>query len=282
MNRTVVLKNVTCMALCASVFSSCAQEEALESNPLMITAGIETRASGTSWDSGDQIGVFLTDGLSKSNVLFTNTASGISAIFEPTNPVYYPSTGTVDLLAYYPYNDSTTANAYTVDVNDQSSPEQIDLMVAKSNDAVSGASSVEMIFEHKLSLIQIAISNADGITSDALRNLNVSISGLAHNSTYNLTEDKFANASVSETPLDLKINQTGTSATAIILPQEANTAVIKIELASGKTYTAELTSPDFVTGKKYSYTATLRGNSIKIESSSITDWVPGNEETELF
>ena len=139
-----------------------------------------------------------------------------------------------------------------------------------------------MTFNHKLSLITIKIGTGDGVTAEDLEGATVKVTGLIPTATYNLADDTFTYGEVSSDAIDFYLEADGTIAQAIIIPKGTQTPTLTFELKSGKIETATLSSTDFVSGKKYSYTANFGKTGLVISSNSITDWAAGNVETPLF
>ena len=115
----------------------------LAGEPVQISASIEgatTRVTGSSWDDGDAIGVFMTAAgtpLSTSalsqNVEYKTTGANS---FEPVNEseaIYFPFDGSgVDFIAYYPYREEIIDFTYPVSLYSQSSQADIDLLYSNN------------------------------------------------------------------------------------------------------------------------------------------------------
>lgn len=109
------MKKILFLAFALVALASCSKSESVESvsdDMLQITSGIATRAVDQTWDSGDTIGVYMTetgsteDYIGEPNTPYSTTSDGISANFSvvsPSAPLYYPQSGNIDLMAYYPY-----------------------------------------------------------------------------------------------------------------------------------------------------------------------------------
>ncbi len=107
-----------------------------------------TKAAGTTWGSGDAIGIFMVGNGGTTNVIETNkeyTTTGSSTFTATTgNEIFYPMDGSkVDFIAYYPYESSVTAIDNTIDVNvsgTQTTASQagIDLLWAKADNSTAG------------------------------------------------------------------------------------------------------------------------------------------------
>ncbi len=259
------------------LFSSCSKDVATapkSDNELKITSGIATRASGIAWDDNDQIGVFASQG---STILGTNTPfstelGGATANFtNDGDPIYFPMVGVMDVVAYYPYEASTTLTAYAVDVATQTDPTVIDLMSAKRS-AETQSTPLSMHFYHRLSQLSLTIVAGDGLSVADLAGTKVTISGLVSDATYNLTTDAITLGSTS-TELAFNVNSDVTFATAIAVPQTVGSSVrLTFDIpAIGELFTS-INVAELLSGKNHKFTATINNNRLDLSGSIIEDW----------
>ncbi len=301
------MKKILLSALALVALASCAKNEGESveitdtwDGELRISSGITTRASGTLWDSGDAIGVFmnLTDGgtaVGTANTKYITTgetATYTSAIFtvdsENYADLYYPTSANVDLLAYYPYVKSTDeytfyATAYPVDVKDQTTQGDIDLMVAKITNQAKTTSAVDLEFDHKLSNIVLNVVNGDGY--DKLEDIgtisSIELSGSVTTADFNLTDDTISLGSDSES-ISFVVSQSSSSisAEAIIIPQtlSGSSAILTVTTSTGAVHSVALNGT-FAIGTQYSYTLNLNLTELNISGATINDWnkVSGGE-----
>ncbi len=276
------------MALLA--FVGCSKSDGVESSQsseLRITSSITTRASGTSWDDTDEIGVYMAESgtttyIGEENTLYTPTSGGSNIDFESENPLYYPSSGYVDILAYYPYSDAEEfdVTAYEIDVADQSKLTAIDLMIATKSGIASTSQALALNFEHKLSQINLTIKLSDGTDLD-LTKMSVKLIGTSATATYDLTagasDSPISNLGTT-TEITLATNSNGTSCEAIVIPQALSGAKLLFDFESGESLAATITTTSFAIGQSYSYTAILSHAAVNLSSAEIGDWVEGNGE----
>ena len=124
--------------------------EWLGSDGIMFTSyieGLTSRASGSAWDDGDKVGIFMTAGADE----FENrqyTASAAGALTPAGSALKWPEgVETADFLAYYPYTASLNGKIYAVDVTNQDDPKAIDLLYSSAKGIATG-SAVSLGFKH--------------------------------------------------------------------------------------------------------------------------------------
>ena len=279
------VKNLAVMAIASAFFMSCSKDNSNfdVSNQLTITTGVSTRASGTTWFKGDKIGVSVIKDRNflYNNISFVNTnIDGPVAIFSSSTSVFYPESGSVDVLAYYPYNEDVIDNIYSLDVTNQSDLTKIDLMSAKRKNVTAGINALDMVFSHKLSCLDIKLAASEGMTEAELEGTSVAVSGLTTTGTYFLEGDLIMRDEPTSDLVNLNVD--GTNVQGIIIPDNDLNLTLTFTLPSGVVKTAQLSNVDFVSGERYSYVANFTKTSLSIVSNSITDWEAGNEETTLF
>jgi len=114
-----------------------------ESKSIRLTAniqGLKTRLSGSTWDKGDAIGVYMKkEGESLNSTVIANNINYIyndSGYFKPKNEsqaIYFPFNGSnVDFVGYYPYRENISDFIYPVDLTVQSDQAAIDLMYSNN------------------------------------------------------------------------------------------------------------------------------------------------------
>lgn len=262
------------------------------------TIATQTRATGTTWDQADAIGVYaITAGQAlgdaniyegKANVKHTTAVAGAQGSFVPAtagDAISFPEAGALDFMAYYPYRASLEGFAYPIDVARQSPSKDIDLLYSNNakNQSKSGANGiVSLNFKHMLSLVVLNISAGTGVSD--LTGLSTEIAGLKTDGRMSLVDGAITLGSATAT-LTPESAVTGTTATiaAIVVPgQDLGTAKFVFTLG-GKTYEWTADTQMLVGGKKYTYPLRLenKGGSTptvveaKFEGSTISDWEEG-------
>ncbi len=170
--------------------------------PIKLSAGITTRATDTSFEDGDQIGIYVVNydedtpgtladtGNHLDNQKFTLHGNEWNAEQE----VYWLDQKTkADFYCYYPYSASVsdvTAIKFTVST-DQSTYKNYkvnDLLYGKTEAAEPSADPVEILTKHALSNIVIYVTPGKGYTKETLaaENISVKVTGVKTTASLNL------------------------------------------------------------------------------------------------
>lgn len=244
------------------------------------------KASGTTWTTGDKVGIFMkkagTDlgAATAANKQFIADDRGNLTAAAADQALVYPE-GAVDFVAYYPYTASVTENKVAVDVKDQTKPEAIDLLYSNNaTNVTASANAVNLGFKHQLATVRLNIS-AQGIASTA--GLTATLKGSKTAGSFNLADGSLAVTDASAADIAFTVNAAGTQADAIVLPQ--NAAGVKVQFTlNGKTIEAALpaSATTWTAGNRYAVTVNLKGEStgevyVNFGQATITDWtdVPG-------
>lgn len=153
------------------VFYACRKNQIrIDQNAIQFTSTIveenQSKAIGTNWEKGDEIGVFMLEsGLPLStNAIVNGTNNRMFFIngttFQSSENLFLPE-NPVDFIAYYPYKIITDYQ-YAVDITDQSNQAKIDLMYAKNARGINkGDNKVSLIFDRQLAKISIKLTVAN-------------------------------------------------------------------------------------------------------------------------
>ncbi len=216
-------------ALALITLASCNKTEVIEQNQstdndvVKFGIGTITRVIDSSWETGDEIGVFMDQSNSQflgalgNNVLYKIGNSGTATTtLSSSTPIYYPQSGTVDIYAYYPYKEDYKS---VVDVRDQSDLSEIDFMVAHIDALPKSKDAVNLKFEHKLARLNFKIKGSGAITNSQLRGLTTTLHGLASSATYDAKSKTLTKITSPSVPIVIKTAADGLSAEALIIPQ---------------------------------------------------------------
>lgn len=285
-----------CLGMAALAFAACSNdEEAMDNRPVaaQVSAGIEgvqTRAAGTVWDAGDQIGISCTGGKTAyTNVLYTISDAG-SGSFTSLKPIYFQDLEEVTFSAYYPYTADGGTIEKTIAATDQETEAQkkIDYMFASGataskadpNVKFTNEGSTDARFKHSMS--QVVFTFQKGADTDLTNMTDFTISGLKMEGTFN-TENGTATATETAQSADLKITEIPSASdtytrSLILFPQQVSTFNLSLTLG-GETYKTELSVPNdgtgLTAGNKYTYTITVNKTGIEVGQSSIEGWGDG-------
>lgn len=185
--------------------------------------GVKTRLSGSTWEKGDVIGVYMIkSGFPLSQSALVNNANYVYdelGIFQPkneSNAIYLPFNGeNVDFIGYYPYRKDITNFIYPIDLTVQSNQAALDFMYSSNVTARNMTNpNVRMTFSHRLSKIVLQIAHYRNMD---LSNLSVILTKVPTKATFNLVDGSLTTAAGTE-DIALSINSDGTLAEAIVLP----------------------------------------------------------------
>ncbi len=294
------MKRILLSAIALVVLVSCSKTEDVESaydGELKITSSIATRAVDQNWESGDAIGVYMTetgsttDYVGKANTQYSTTSTTESADFSVVSPdvmLYYPQSGDIDLMAYYPYKSDISVGAYPLDVTTQSPSKNIDLMIATASKVEKNKDAIPLTFDHKLSKVVITLTPADnsGLSVDDLKDMSVVLSGTITEATYDLNAttspiDFGDDAAAADITLPTAVvGETSAVITSIVIPQSA-TPKFTFTLGGTDSYDVTASSMEFVGGNEHNYTIAITKTAAIITGSKINNWVDGADESGL-
>lgn len=249
---------------------------------------IPSRAIGSGWESNDAIGVYMLkagQALSEANIVdgAANreyvTASG-DGNFAPAvgQTILYPADGSsVDFIAYYPYA-TIAAYQYAVNVENQTSQPDIDLLYANNAKGLNkDNTAASLTFSHQLAKMVFNIKAGSGISS--LEGLNITLNGMKTQASFALADGTLAvdNASGKELTVKMSPAVEGVVGEAIILPVNAlNDGNIVFTLPMGAYKWNIPGGQEYAKGKKYTYDVELTNSGGGITASisaTIEDWV---------
>lgn len=251
-----------------------------------------TRMSGTTWEAGDAIGIFMMsfDEYLRYSIIenkhYTTDGSGN---FYPVqgNELYYPVDGSfVYFYAYYPYNEDID-ETMLVDVKigtEQTAENQpnFDFLFANFDVGYNKTSeSVALKFYHKLSKIVMNIvqpsslsPNNTGITDDDLQDMEVTIIGMYTEVDFHLNEGVSSKLR-EKNNITPRTIQDGLQYDAIVVPtsyNDDNRIKINFTLKStGETFTWTMPNTDFLCGNQYTYDISITRSGVFVKSE-ISDW----------
>ena len=273
------------LAALALALAACNNDnENLNGDPVaaQFTADIApaTRASGTTWDAGDRIGI-TGIGTVYDNVPYILK----NGTFEAEGTViYFQTTEEVVFRAYYPYSPTGGPFPVTTDADAQENQPAIDLLFASGATGSTHSPEVSFIdktdeggedhsFHHCMSQITLAFEEGSGVNFDLVKPVGYTLSGLKLEGSFN-TATGTATVGDQAQAKDLTITLDGAVRSSLILiPQETNTLPLKVTY-KGQTYYATLTVPQgkLKAGDNYTYTVTVRNKGIEVSKAEIAPW----------
>ncbi len=312
MKKNQLFLGLATIAAAVFSFSSCSQDELStakaetpdQGQEIRLTTGVSTTRGTnqslqeTAVAEGIKVGVSVTnngdtsgflDDKSKNNPY---TVSGTNLVAGTGNEICYPTSGNVDIYAYAPYQSGWTVTDVNANQNftvqsDQTTDDNFlasDLIWATPiTNQASSESAVNLAFVHKLSKININITNnRDGLS---LKGANIYILNTKPTIPINLktgtlgTEDGDVTA-IHAATLATAEEPTSATASAIIVPQTlaANANFVKIVTDASYNNSVSTTlyaklgadGKEFKTNIKYDYTVTIKAASVELSLGGIT------------
>ncbi|MDR1937589.1 MAG: fimbrillin family protein, partial [Tannerellaceae bacterium] len=278
---------VAALVLGVALAPSCTGEWVLEDESLpsedervevVFTAdtGAETRTStnGNQWLTTDEVGIYMvTTGETLSTSAISEgadnrkylpqraAASAVLAPAEAGQTIYFPQSGSVDFIAYYPWKASGSAAGeidnyvYPIDLTDQSDPSALDLLYAKKLDRGKSLATVNLAFAHQLSKITLHVKKGADISSVNFNSATAIISGMPATAEFSLADATLTPGATA----NFQARKATTTATfdatfdAMLIPQAAGSGRKVIFAAGGNTYDWPIPAAAFETGKNHIY-----------------------------
>lgn len=294
-------------ALAVVCLTSCDKNEEVSTydSAVRFTAGIgkeavatpKTRAAGTAWHTGDEIGIFMvdngtTDIAEKVENRQYTTATGTSAFTPVTgNEIHYPmDNSAVDFIAYYPHADGAEfSTALPVEIATPQTDESqraTDLMWAKADNATKGytkdaAATVNFTFGHCLAKLTMNCTVDPSVGAASLLDAaTVTIKGMNTVNAFDLRT-----GTLSGTPSEVKditprqLSADGFHGTydAIILPGTYAGGVLTVDFTiNGETYVWKVEAIEFEPGHEYIYKVRITRSGVTA-TGTITGWQTENK-----
>ena len=249
-----------------------------------------TRASGTTWDNGDRIGITdIGNDSQYGNVPFILKNGKFEA---EGKVIYIEDTKTHTFRAYYPYNAAGGILAATTDATAQQNQPAIDFLFAsgatgdKNNPVVSFTDKTakggeDNSFHHRMSQITLTFEAGDGVNFSVVKPERYTLDGLLLTGTFN-TADGIATADngaqTGELAMDLADGNLTSS--IILFPQTVASLPLVVNY-KGQEYHATLTMPEgaLQAGNNYTYTVKVNATGLTLEGCTIGSWVDGGGES---
>ncbi len=294
------LRDLAAYLLAALLVTACNQEEhAVDTTPVAARfwAGMDegsqevttqSRASGTTWNAKDSIGIFMVDN-GTSNLLpdvwnvkyWTEDGNGTFSVAQGSEDIYFPvdETRKVDFLAYYPYQRYNSDGIYPVDVFTQKDQAAIDLLYTNSYRTNTAGydktdPQVDLVFSHQLS--RLILNTTPGLGLDDLSGLTVEIHGINTTAYFDLYTGELSNYS-GFLYCHMKMITDGKRFEAILLPDATtSTGEWYIEFKLGEdTYTWYVPAGTvFEAGAEHTWTISVQQVPIQV-SARIEAWTQG-------
>ena len=286
-------KSILFASMAALIMSSCSSNEfdfggSDAGSKLQVSASIhelQTRAHDTSWDANDAIGV--SDADKNTNVKYVTTSG--DGVFNSDNVIYLLGDENHSFTAYYPYNESVSAENKTITFD-----EPADYMYGTAS-ATRQNPNASFTFTHKMSELSFTVTDAtstnsssakawtraDGDETSGSESTTASSTITLHDVVLNGTFDT-SNGTVNagNKKGDLTISFTpGQKSSFILPPQSFGGGNVKISVNhNGKTFGGTLSLDQTTEGNDIQYGLTInkenQQTALAISSKTITGWTP--------
>ena len=279
------------IAATALTFAACTNEEmntvpdgkvALQVNATI--QGAQTRASGTEWAEGDEIGISI---MGNSVTTYSNVCyewNGSSFTTSPNNAIYFETSEMVTFHAYYPYKGSADYTGVSTAADNQTTANQpkIDFLYASGATASKDKPTVNFTGDHAFThrMSQITLTFIEGSDMDFGGSISYTLGDLKMDGTFNPL-DGTATADDDATATSLTVNLTEVQPTSgsyiapslILFPQEVTSIPITVTVG-GQDYTGTLSVKDgkLQSGNNYTWKITVSKTDISVGKAEIKNW----------
>lgn len=286
------MKKSILLAALAAMFISCDKNQNSDpqpnKTPININIGVSTRATDSSFEAGDEVGIYVVNYNDASSGTLASTGNHadnvrytFSSTWTPDKEIYWKDQTTkADIYAYYPYAQPTNVNAYAFSVKADQSTEAnywgSDFLWGKASAVSPTSQAVPVTTHHTFSNALLYIVPGDGFTADdlAAANIEVKICNVKTSASINLATGA---ATATGTATDIKPLNTGAYYRALIVPQTVadgtNLVTVKVDdvtytYAKGMTFVAN-------TQHKLTITVNKTSNGVNI---GIGEWETDDED----
>ena len=270
------MKRYILLAATALTLAACTNDEMTTATDgkvaLKVNASIgtvDTRAVGTQWTTGDQIGLSTEEG---TGTYYKNVCyewDGSSFTTSPNNAIFFETSETVTFHAYYPYKGSADYTGVSTAADNQTTANQpkIDFLYASGATASKDKPTVNFTgdhaFTHRMSQITLTFIEGDGMDLDG--SWSYTLGGLKLQGTF---FPQTGNATADDVTAARYI-----APSLILFPQEVTSIPITVTVG-GQDYTATLSVKDgkLQSGNNYTWKITVSKTDISVGKAEIKNW----------
>lgn len=300
MRKLAALGTLACVVL----MSSCDVNDDIQDNDnraVCFTSGIAgqgteqnvpgTRASGSAWTANDAIGIYMVNNkttdvaMGAANKQYV-TALGDGNFAAATNhETYYPQSGKVDFIAYYPWKETGTNgidnDLYPVNVAVQDNPEAIDLMWAKATGTNNAGydkneeQPVSLEFSHQLT--KLVFKTIADVSVGTITGMTVTIKGLNTINTFNVKSGALGTNPGGSADITPKTVIDGERYESIILPRKVgagDNVTIEFRVGNEDFIWKVNEGTEFKGGEEHEWLVTIARTSVQV-TGSIKPWESG-------
>ena len=229
---------------------------------------VMTKASETSFDAGDAIGVTITRtaGAYATNEKLTYDGT----VFAGDLMWYAEGADGATVKAYYPYS-ATVPASFTVEADQSEGTSASDFIAGAKEGVLPSAHAVTVPFKHKLSRIVLNVTNnAEGEPQG------ISLAGAKL--TAAIAEDFTATVDESASAGTVKAFKKDAATYVVIVPPQKVAFVASVETAGGNILSQALNEAELSPGKQYTINMIVNPSDLKVSfAGDIEDWEDGGE-----
>ena len=272
------MKKIILLAAIAASVISCEKDKI---DPVPNTTKVSllptiTRATETNFEDGDVIGLYIYQGVAATLYAENKQMTYNNGVFSSDLKWHTTTEDKARLVAYYPYATNGLPTTFTV-AADQSGDayENSDILLAIADDVTPSETSVATTFKHKLTKLNIEVTNNSANTVTEIK-----------------VKNAIASANYNEVSTNYEVNTSGATAEivtnkvnettyrAIVVPQTV-ALIVDVVDSEGNTTSTELVSADLGIGKVHTIKVEINEEaevSVTL-STDIEDWTNGGEIT---
>lgn len=285
---------LACISACSTITHELSDDELGNRIPVNFSGTITTRVINNEWEDGDEVGIFMFSNgssLSDNSILhnasnrkyaYQTSASRFDAV-DDDDIIYYPTTGSVDFIAYYPFS---AVKDYSVELytGNQQKQSQLDFLYSNNLTNISATQEPQKLtFKHQMSKVIFHITAGEGVAQADLNGLSLSLMSIQTSGSFSLASGEIS--------LDEETQQVNTYVTqtademvaeAILIPQECKDKQIIISLLSGQKFSFTFSSEHkkWAIGTKYDYDIELTSSITEGQlTGEISDWTTDEDAT---
>lgn len=305
MNKYILRYIVLFMVMVQSCSDGVRLEPLTSSEALQITSTIyaptHNRMTGSAFEEGDQVGLFLVPYLEGSSSPGDITQSGYASnvnyqytdgLWQPldSRPISWPGERYADVYGYYPYDPLLTdAHAHRFSVEEDQRPSAnytaSDFLWARA-EGLAPTKQVELSYSHRLAKVNVNITSSVEDFGNGGESLLVHLSNIYTEATIDLAEGRSVIPS-GALPRDVFLNKCTSSSddpsvlryTAIVIPQSVpqGERVLVIQ-NQGVIYTYKLAKDIvFESGATFTFNVLITDGRLIVTVASIDDWIDADQ-----
>ncbi len=218
---------------------------------LRLSSSIETRVVGNQWETADAISVTMyqngtTTPIGTPASKYLAEEAGAKVDFNAASEdqiLYFPESGLVDIVAYYPYKQGA-GDVLELDLSTDDEIPSEDLLWVKTQGKSESANTLDLSFRHVLPKISVTLTPGISVSVEDLLGAKVYVGDLLTKGDFNITNGQLnVDTDIPASVISLERSSDLNSVTfeALVLPQTLKTPSFIITTQEGDTFTVNST-----------------------------------------